>query len=570
MSQRKPDRESAVQPEDSFSAVNAFHHESANRSVPVTLTQALARATDKHPEKTAFIYNDAHGRQVLSYCDLAMQATQLAAYLQSMGIRSGDRVGIVLPRSIEAPVAIFGVFLAGAVYVPVDVSLPVDAILHTLSDCDISVLITHPAYKKGIADTIDADNFPVTDIIGLQQSDVANDVRSISWSELAATTHKYSPVQNSPVDLAYIIFTSGSTGRPKGIIHTHRSAMAYVQLAVDSGILHSQSTVASHSPLHTDMSTLGLLAAPSVGATTVVLSEAEVRLPSSLANALLNESVTTLYCVPFALIQLIEAGSFNNRTFASLDYVVYAGEPLPPVYAGQLQMSLPDTVITNHYGPAETNVCTWFDLPQNQAVDDWLNEEDSIPIGKLWHPNKYLIVDENDQPVVRGEEGELLIHSPTMMQDYWNTEKHQSEYWYTDDSPEGTIRYYRTGDLVSETREHGLRLTGRKDRQVKLRGFRIELDQIEMVMSSMPAVKAAASFITSDANHRQHLNIAILPDDKQPLSEREVMMFATKSLPISAIPDAITILPALPRSTSGKIDRQQLIKLFSSEQLDNE
>jgi len=447
----------------------ATHNTTSNRIVSGTLIDALLKNAREFPDRIAFTNNTSKGKETLTYSELVNKASQLASHLRYIQVQSGDRVAIALTRSLETPIAIFGTLMVNGVYVPLDATQPVDNLNRVLNECAATTIISCKPLRKAIEKLVRSSTCNLRNIIGVENISAPASINCVDWGSIAQLKSEVKVEHYDEDNLAYIIYTSGSTGQPKGIAHTHSSAMAYIQLVIDSDILRENETVASHSPANTDMSTLGLLAAPILGAHTLILSESEVRLPTSLGKALRENNVSILYCVPHALIQLLSNGAFEHPELKPLRKIIYAGEALAPAHVSTLISTMPATIISNHYGPAETNVCTWFDIPNNKPLSTWLNPGESIPIGWVWGQNECLVLNKKNKPVAKGEVGELLIRSPSAMQGYWQHSKDDHSVWF---QTEDNKQFYRTGDLVELTPQYGFRLVGRIGRQVKIRGGR--------------------------------------------------------------------------------------------------
>jgi acyl-coenzyme A synthetase/AMP-(fatty) acid ligase len=215
---------------------------------------------------------------------------------------------------------------------------------------------------------------------------------------------------------------------------------------------------------------------------------------------------------------------------------------------------LPNARFSNVYGPAEVNQCTFYhvDKPPDK-------NEDSIPIGRVWANSEGMVIDPHDQPVAPGTVGELLIRSPTMMQGYWNREDlNQEAFYYHAPFPGYKETFYRTGDLVQMTEDGDYKYIGRKDRQIKTRGYRVELDEIETILVSHKQVEEAAVFTIPDAEGSTLISAAVTLKDNQNVAESELMTHLKNRLPRYAVPKKIDITENFPRTTSGKIDRRAL------------
>jgi amino acid adenylation domain-containing protein len=386
-----------------------------------------------------------------------------------------------------------------------------------------------------------------------QSSELAT--RSIDWSEITLATGLSSPlVQLMEHDLAYIMYTSGSTGNPKGMMHTHSSGLAYTKMAVKTYDVGHADRLSNHSPLHFDMSTFDYFAGPLAGATTVIIPEAYTKLPASLSKLIADEQLTIWYSVPFALIQLLMRGILPSRDLSALRWILFGGEPFTPGHLRALQRLLPTARFSNVYGPAEVNQCTYYHVP---PLAD--NDEQPVPIGMVCENVEGLVVDEADAAVAAGEVGELLIRAPTMMRGYWGRpDLNERAFYRRQVFPNYEDVFYRTGDLVQEAADGNLKFLGRKDRQVKTRGYRVELDEVEHALASHPHVEENAVYAVPDAEGSSRIEAAVLACAGVVVHVDTLQQYLTSLLPWYAVPATIIVMEEFPRTGSGKIDRRAL------------
>lgn len=514
------------------------------------LPHTVWRSAESHPEKTAFVC----GRDRLKYAELATRMQQLAEVLRTQGVQRGDRVGVYLNRSIETAVAIYGILQAGAVYVPLNPKAPVARTAFQIEDCGIEVLVTNPAQKRSLSKLLVGARKQVQCLVGMSSELVPE---SISWEEVhRSSATRWTPPQQVETDLAYIIYTSGSTGKPKGIMHSHASGLAFVRNAVDRYDLSAEDIFGNHAPIYFDISQLAYFGAPLVGGTAIIASDAETIFPASLGQLIARERVTVWYSVPLAISQLLEGALPGELDLSALRQVCYAGEPLAPAYVRQLMTRCPAVTVSNWYGPAETNVCTCYDIPGPPAGDE------PIPLGEVWQNTEKLLLDEADREVAPGEAGELLIRSTTSMLGYWNNPERNAQVWFVPDSTLPSKRYYRTGDRARIGPDGLLHFLGRADHQVKVRGYRVELGAVETVLLSSHAVREAVAFTLPEADGTQAIFAAVIPREAT-FTPGELRALLTEQLPWYALPKEVFVRKAFPRTGSDKVDRPGLIAELS-------
>jgi len=283
----------------------------------------------------------------------------------------------------------------------------------------------------------------------------------------------------------------------------------------------------------------------------VIIPEMYVHMVGSLAKLIEEEEMTVWFSVPYAFLQLLESNAFENYKYEHLRWMLYSGEPFPARQLKAVMEMLPHARFSNIYGPTETNQCTYYHLPSPPSGD--------VPIGFVWGNTEYKVVDDDDQEVVPGSEGELLIRSATTMKGYWQRPDLNEKAFYTEESSPGLAKkYYRTGDRVNVDSEGRIIYQGRKDRQVKIRGNRVELHEVEHSIHQLREVKEVACLaIPIDENEKKLVAYVSLENDFD-VQPQEIKKQLSFNLPPYAVPEEIYILRQLPRSPTGKVDYRQL------------
>lgn len=474
------------------------------------LDAALAHWARTTPDATAVRF----GGKSFSYDGLNSAANSIAGTLAASGIAPGDRVGLHSAKGFYAIAAVFGVLRAGAVYVPIDTGAPAARVEKILADCGVSCLLVDQARN-----TARDDALPVIEI-----------------AEASATSVQFDTVGQAPEDLAYILYTSGSTGVPKGICHTHKSGMAYARMSAELCQLQPSDRVSHHTPLHFDMSIFDIFATAFVGATIVVIPEMHTKIPASLSQLVEDEGISVWYSVPFAMAQLVERGCLEPRDLSALRVVMFAGEVMPPRVLADFATHVPNARLLNAYGPTETNHCVTARIDR-----DSLDGVSALPIG---HPDEAVTV-------AIDPSGELLVAGDQVMQGYWN-DIARTEAVMVQGS--NGAQFYKTGDIVERADDGQLMLLGRADRQVKLRGYRVELDEVERVLATAEGVREIAV-----AHQREDDTLsAFYSGTATPDALRQ---HGLDHLPPYMVPGLVRHLPALARTSTGKIDRHRLLEL---------
>jgi len=518
--------------------------------MPYILQQLLTNSAKQYPDKPAV---SAKGRS-LSYRELNERSNQVAHLLRSRGIQKGDRVGIYFTKAVESLASMFGVLKAGGVYVPLDPLAPVERISYIISNCEMKALITSGDKLRGL----DATKIPSvkTHLItedkanGHQREDV------VAWGELSTFPAENSPeLQATTTDLAYILYTSGSTGHPKGVMISHQNALTFIEWCAEEFQVRSDDHLSNHAPLHFDLSVFDVYNAIMAGATVHMVPEETAKFPASLAKFIEEQQITIWYSVPSALVFLLLHGNMKAEKLAKLRILLFAGEVFPMKYLKQLADFLPHIHLYNLYGPTETNVCTYYKVDRER-----LKKQEKLPIGKACANFEVYSVDEHDRMVTKlGETGELYVRGPGVTAGYWaDPEKTHKMCVPNRFQPHFEEKMYKTGDLVMLDEFGDYLFLGRRDSQIKSRGYRIELGEIESALLSHPAVREAAALAIPDEEIGARIKAVVAPHEPGTLTMVDMQKHCAARIPSYMIPELIELREALPKTSTGKIDRVSL------------
>jgi amino acid adenylation domain-containing protein len=503
------------------------------------LQHLLERTAQRASARVALI--DAVGG-TLSYGELDARSNVIADLLLASGVRPGDRVGLFAPKSIPLVVALFGILKARAAYVPVDPAAPVARAGYIVNDCAVRAVIGDAALLAKLRDA------PESGLPGVLETGVLP-------GGLALLTANAPPGEPpAATDLAYILYTSGSTGKPKGVMHRHSSALAFVDWCSDVLAPTADDRFSSHAPFHFDLSILDLYVPLKHGASLVLIDEQNGKHPTGLAELIETSGITIWYSTPSILRLLLEFGRLDERDHSRLRIVCFAGEVFPIRNFEALAAAWPRPRLLNLYGPTETNVCTWYEA----RPADRVGRATPLPIGTVCAGDRGRVVDGEGQPVARGAEGELLVSGGTVMAGYWNLPERNAAAFAID--ADGT-RWYRTGDIVTEDAQGCYTFLGRRDRMVKRRSYRVELGEIEAALYRHAAVREAAVIATPDPDNGVLITAFLACQQDERLSVIELKRHSSETLPLYMVPDRFRLLPALPKTSTDKIDYQRLKEL---------
>jgi amino acid adenylation domain-containing protein len=356
-------------------------------------------------------------------------------------------------------------------------------------------------------------------------------------------------------DLAYMLYTSGSTGQPKGVMLSHKAALAFVDWSYRTFSVKPHDVISSHAPLHFDLSVFDIFVSIKAGAKICLVPQGLSSFPKSVVEFINNNKISIWYSVPSILTQLILYGNLEEQKFSSLKQILFAGEVFPSKYLRSIMELIPHAKYYNLYGPTETNVITYYQVTEPPETDK------AIPIGKLCDGVASFIVNESGTLVREGEQGELYVTCPTLMEGYWNdAQKTESVLSKNIHDPSSDKTLYKTGDLVSWNSNGYLNYHGRCDAMIKSRGYRIELGEVETALLSHTGIKEAAVTAVPDDKIGNIIKAVVVAKNKDEITENEVKRFCSKKIPHYMIPEIITIVDSLPRTSTGKIDRKKLVE----------
>jgi arthrofactin-type cyclic lipopeptide synthetase C len=483
------------------------------------LFEAQANA---HPQAIAVVHNG----QSLTYAELNRRANRLARHLVGLGVQPGDRVAIALERSTELLVSQLAILKCAAVYVPLDVSAPLERQQFMVQDSGAQVLLALSSTGV-LGDTLRVD----LDRVVLDES----------FGDLE--------LSQSAESVAYIMYTSGSTGTPKGVLVPHR---AINRLVINSGYadFNTEDRVAFASNPAFDASTLDVWAPLLNGGCVVVVDQDVLLTQDRFAALLQKQSVSVLW---------MTAGLFHQYAaelmpvFAQLRYLIVGGDVLDPAVIGRVLREGAPAHLLNGYGPTEAT--TFTTTHEIKAVG-----EGGIPIGRPIGNSRVYVLDVNRQPVPIGVAGELYIGGDGVAKGYLNRPELTAEKFVADPfnaDPDALL--YRTGDLARWRADGTVDYLGRNDDQVKIRGFRIELGEIEARLSQHEDVKDAVVLVREDAPGEKRL-VAYFTQhgEGELLAIEDLRGYLHAQLPDYMVPAAYVRLDALPLTANGKLDRRAL------------
>jgi amino acid adenylation domain-containing protein len=500
-----------------------------------SIHELIEQKASESPDALALICRD----DALTYWELNGRAAQLASHLRNLGVGPEKLVGICVERSLEMVIGLLAILKSGGAYVPLDPTYPKERLAFMLDDSKPLVLITESTLL---------DFLP-------QSSPHVVCLDNFNWAADLPSTDQPSQITNH-ASLAYVLYTSGSTGKPKGVMVEHGNVLNFFA-AMDRCVPRGPGStwLAVTSPSF-DISVLELFWTLSRGFKIVLYPGDQAGLvedPFSIPALIKRHGVTHLQCTPSGAKMML----LDQKTRSALNQlqtILLGGEAFPVKLARELREVFKGTLL-NMYGPTETTVwSTTWQLPPDAPS--------RIPIGRPIANTQIYIVDSSLQPVPIGVEGELLIGGAGVARGYLRRDQLTAERFIPNPfiqpsalNTRHSTLLYRTGDLARYLPDGNIELLGRIDQQVKIRGHRVELGEIEARINEHPDVRESVVLLRELANGEQVLVAYVIPREAQPPTPDELRQHAQQKLPDFMVPARVVFMTAFPQTPNRKIDR---------------
>jgi amino acid adenylation domain-containing protein len=491
-----------------------------------TIAQLFEQQVALTPDAVAVV---SAGRS-LSYRELDQRSNQLARHLQQFGVRQETLVGIAVERSVEMMVGLLAILRAGGAYVPMDPSYPAQRIALMIEDSEAPVILATEHTRSSLGKT----DRHIVSIDGDADAIASND------------THKVSSTATGQ-NLAYVIYTSGSTGRPKGVMIEQRNVVNFFT-GMDRAIGSDPGVWLAVTSISFDISVLELFWTLTRGFQVIIHGDEGTQ---TIPEEIRKYGVTHMQSTP-SLARMIAVNPDGLASLGQLKKLFLGGEALPPSLIRQLRQAFHGEM-HNMYGPTETTIwSTTFPIT---------GDLDSIPIGKPIANTQVYVLDSRLQPMAAGEPGDLYIGGDGVVRGYWQRPDLTAEKFLSDPFLPGN-RIYRTGDIARFLPDGNLEFLGRADFQVKLRGFRIEIGEIEAALEKQAGVSQAAvvarEFKSRTQTEDKRLVAYVVPKPGAGLVVADLRAALAAVLPEYMVPSNFVVLDSLPLTANGKIDRKAL------------
>lgn len=494
-----------------------------------SIVNLLDNAAEKFPNRTAFEDKDGE----ITFADLKNRSLRIAAAIEDTG--RTKPVIVYLEKSINSIICFMGIMYAKSPYVPMDYAVPINRFEKTAENLNPTAIIT---------DTAGAEKL----------KEIETNAKILIFNEIIKTE----PIEPDlsdvcDLDIAYIMYTSGSTGAPKGVAVTHRGVIDYINWIAETFPIGEDDIIGMQSAFHFDNSIFDMFIPMLTGAKTVIIPEILFMYPEKLMEYVAEKRMSVLLWVPTVMISAAETGVPH---LPDLRLVLFAGEVMPIKQLNIWIDANPDCMYVNMYGPTEaTDIATYY------IVDRRYENHETLPIGKPCANMRALILNEEDKPCHTGEQGELCVLGSGIALGYWNApELTKKAFVQNPLNSKFDEIIYRTGDLVYENDEGNIIFLGRRDSQIKLRGNRIELGDIESAATAADGIKNACAVFNADKQE-----IILFLETAQEIKERKFKLLLKQFIPSYMTPSKIIAMENFPHTPSGKIDRVLLRKQIKGE-----
>lgn len=523
-------------------------------SLRYLLHDIISETVSKTPQNVAIKEED--GKEA-TYYQLNQLANQFANCIYSLkeSVKKSPFVGILSTVHTYSIAAVIGTLKIGGAYVPLDEHSPPDRLIHILNNTNLDVLIIDEIFIQRHQSLFSHPSLRKIIVLSFEESELSD--QFITLKDIQTFSNEEPPTLSQVSDdLAYILHSSGSTGIPKGIMLTHRNARTFVDWMGKEFELLQTDVVMSRAPFKFDLSIFDIFNTFKAGARLICYNWHKKRLDnekhSSYVKLMEREGATILYTTPSTFIALMNHGELVKAKL-QLRQLMYAGEPFPVPQLKRLMRLLPEAKIANIYGPTETNIITCYWIKHIPSDDE------SIPLGIAVEDTEILVVSEDGKRICDpGEIGEIWCRGGTVTLGYLGLPKLTQEHLVESPFHSFPARFWRTGDYGLRDEKGILHYRGRRDHMVKVKGFRIEIGEIESALSKCQLLNEFVVVAIPDEKYGNKLYCFFSSLDEHSLTEKDLGCFLLRYLPEYMLPYQFVKMKNLPKTSSEKIDRMLL------------
>ena len=499
--------------------------------------QLFEEQVKRTPDAVAVVFES----QQLSYAELNRRANRLAHHLCDLGVGPETLVGLCMERSLEMLISVLGILKAGGAFLALDPAGPPQRLKMLIGEAGLTLVLSTTAHAEGLPD---GDHTVIC-------------VDQLRFSKDRGVLNP--PARARGESAAYVLYTSGSTGRPKAVLVEHRQWINYVEAVVEQYGMNEPGAFAMVQPLTVDSCHTMIFPALSRGSTLHLIGRERSLDAFALAEYFAGHRIDYLKIAPSHLWALLAVE--KPERLLPERCLILGGEVFHWTNLDRLTQLGGGCQIWNHYGPTETTVGV-LTFATGLSSERMRERSATVPIGRPLANVRCYVLDGSGHPVPRGVPGELYLGGDVVARGYLNRRELTAQQFVADPfSPSPEARMYRTGDMVRWLPDGVLEFLGRLDTQVKLRGFRIELGEIEWVLGEHPGVAQVVVLLREDVSNHPHLAAYVVPEAADTLSVQNLRQFVGSRLPEAMIPAAMVILPTMPRTPHGKVDRRALAAL---------
>lgn len=499
-----------------------------------SVIEYLEKTVAQHPEKVAV----QDSEMKISFSKLWSVSGTIADSIIHTDEVINNPIGVYLPKGCKMVEAFAGINMSGNFYVPLDTKSPDTRVSSIMDTLESRIVITDKEHEKQLKGFYHGEILTMEDIIDNQLTD--------------SNTFSHALLQQIDTDPVYSIFTSGSTGKPKGVVISHRGVIDYIDWAVSTFNITSDTIIGNQAPFYFDNSTLDIYLMYATGATLNIIPESCFAFPAKLIDYLDDNKISFVFWVPFVLVNVANLNILKSKKPKYLKDIFFAGEVMPNKHLNYWRKNLPECRYVNLYGPTEITVdCTYYEVKRE------FSDAEPLPIGSPCRNSDILILVDRKRRANIGEQGELCVRGSSLALGYYNNpEKTASAFIQNPLQEHYPETIYCTGDIVYQNEFGEIMYIGRMDSQIKHNGFRIELGEIETAVLGSKMVENCC--VVYDFVHKK---IVLFYQAKEELNMAEFRKSISTSLPRYMLPTECHLVEKMKQNSNGKIDRLYYSKL---------